>query len=104
MEKPTRKLLLPAPSGSAASVITLLQASPLASTDGEMIRVDIKSVDLARWQHSENAMVKDASVDDMSVSNHSFPFPTASEYFVIILGTRLTRSFNYFGPKSPWRL
>jgi len=79
MENRTHKLLLPAPSGSAGSVSTL-QASPLVSTDGEMIHVDVKPVSLARWQHREDAMVKDASVDDKSVSDHTPPFPTAARY------------------------
>ena len=60
--------LLAAPSGSAGSINTL-RVSPLVSTDGEMIHVDVKLVTLARWQHGENATVKNASVDDESVSN-----------------------------------
>ena len=72
-EKRKHKFLFP---GSAGSVSTL-QASPLVSTDGETVHVDLKPVNLARWQHRENATVKGASVDDKSVSDHSSPFPTA---------------------------
>jgi len=80
MEKRTHKLLLPAPSGSAAGSVSTLQASPLVSTAGEMIHVDVKPVSLARWQHRENTILKDASVDDKSVSDHTPPFPTAARY------------------------
>ena len=49
----------------------------MVSTDGETLHVDVKLVALARWQHREDAMVKNASVDEKSVSNHCSPFPTA---------------------------
>jgi hypothetical protein len=77
MEKTDAQIfLLAAPLGSAGSV-NALRVSPLVSTDGETIHVDVKLVTLALRQHRENATVKNASVDDKSVSNHCSPFPTA---------------------------
>jgi len=81
IQKRMHRFLLPVlscPAGPTVSV-SAVQASPLVSTNGEIVHVDIKPVRLARWQHRENAMVKDASVDDKSVSNHSTPFSAAAE-------------------------
>ncbi|KAH9970266.1 hypothetical protein BJV74DRAFT_262748 [Russula compacta] len=61
--KQLHKLLFPGPSSSAASVSTL-QAPTLASTNGEMPYIDVTPANLARWQHRDNAMVKNAPMEN----------------------------------------
>ena len=61
-ETPTRKRLLLASSGSAASVNTLQ-----AGANGEAVHLGVTPASLARWQHRDKAMVRDAPEEDKLV-------------------------------------
>lgn len=63
---PTRKRLLPVSSGSAASVNTLQ-----ASANGETVHLDVTPASLARWQHRDKAMARDAPEEDKQVRKHN---------------------------------
>jgi hypothetical protein len=66
---PTRKHLLPVSSGSAASVNTLQ-----ASTYGETVHFDVMRARLARWQHRDKAMVREAPAEVKLVRKHNILF------------------------------
>lgn len=86
-ENHTNKFLFPGPSSSAASVSTL-QASTLASTNGEMSYIDVTPANLARWQHRDNAMVKNPPVENKLVRNHQ-PFFKQLPMLIVVLETGL---------------
>ena len=72
---PTRKRLLPVSSGSTASVNTLK-----ASTYGETVHFDVMRARLARWQHRDKAMVREASAEAKLVRKHNLLFQQLSTF------------------------
>lgn len=66
---PSRKRLLPLSSGPAASINALQ-----ASTYGETVHLDVMRARLARWQHRDKAMVRDAPAEDKLVRKHNILF------------------------------
>jgi hypothetical protein len=47
-----------------------------ASTNGETVQFDVTPASLARWQHKDKAMVRDAPEEDKPVRKYNHSFPT----------------------------
>jgi hypothetical protein len=96
--KRAQELLLPEALGTAASVGTS-QTSALESSNG--IQFDVTPASLARWQHRDNAMVRDAPVGEEPVREQ--PLYRQSPTLISMLGTRPTWRSLCLGIRSAYR-
>jgi hypothetical protein len=96
--KRAQELLLPEALGTAASVGTS-QTSALESSNG--VHFDVTPASLARWQHRDNAMVRDAPVGEEPVREQ--PLYRQSPTLISMLGTRPTWCSLCLGIRSAYR-
>jgi len=93
--KQTQDRLVPASLEFAA--VSRSRAWTLSSADGEMIQFDVTPASLARWQHRDNAMIKDTPAEEKLVRNP--PFWMLSN-LTLMLETRRTRGRLHFRIRS----